>query len=521
MVGLVDQYGRPLKIDRRALRREEATPTLAGVRSILADHPSAGLTPQRLAQILREAEAGDATRQLELAEDMEEKDLHYLGVLGTRKRAIAQLDITVEAASDAKPDQEDADLIREWLARDELEDELFDVLDGIGKGYSATEIVWDLVDGQRWLPSRLEWRDPRWFEIDRTDGRTLLLRSDSGPQPLTPFKYIVHVHKAKSGLPIRGGLARIAAWSWMFKSFASKDWAIFCETYGQPLRLGRYGPETTEADRQVLYDAVANIASDCAAIIPKGMEVEFVKAEGAATNAQLYQARCDWLDQQVSKAVLGQTTTTDAIAGGHAVSQEHREVQKDIERSDARQLAATLNRQLVRPIIDLTRGPQRAYPRIVIGRADTVDVTVMSGALEKLVPLGLKVQMSEVRDKLGFADPEKDAELLAPPAATPAPPAAEPPALATQAATPPARPAPQQQPAPERLAERLDAEAAGLLGGLVEEIRKVVEGTGDLAELQQRLLEIQPDMPLDELADIMARAMAAADLAGRAGVIDG
>src|SRR3546814_16570638 len=89
MVGLVDPYGRPLSA--AALKREEAAPTLTGVRQILAGHPSFGLTPERLARILREAAAGDATRYLELSEDMEEKDLHYLGVLGTRKRAIAQL----------------------------------------------------------------------------------------------------------------------------------------------------------------------------------------------------------------------------------------------------------------------------------------------------------------------------------------------------------------------------------------------------------------------------------------------
>jgi hypothetical protein len=64
--------------------RESEPPTVTGVRQIAADHPSAGLTPARLATILREAEDGDPTRYLELAEDMEEKDLHYLGVLGVR-----------------------------------------------------------------------------------------------------------------------------------------------------------------------------------------------------------------------------------------------------------------------------------------------------------------------------------------------------------------------------------------------------------------------------------------------------
>src|SRR3546814_12737192 len=104
----------------------------------------------------------------------------------------------------------------------------------------------------------------------------------TGPQPLTALKFIIHTHKAKSGLPIRGGLARVAAWAWMFKNFTLKDWVVFCETFGQPLRVGRYGPEASQKDRDVLFAAVANIASDCAAIIPKGMEIEFGRAEGAS-----------------------------------------------------------------------------------------------------------------------------------------------------------------------------------------------------------------------------------------------
>ena len=100
MVQLYDHLNRP--IDMAKLRGEQAAPTLTGVRNILSGHPAQGLTPARLARLLREAEDGDATRYLELAEEMEEKDLHYLAVLGTRKRAVSQLDITVEPEDTAQ-----------------------------------------------------------------------------------------------------------------------------------------------------------------------------------------------------------------------------------------------------------------------------------------------------------------------------------------------------------------------------------------------------------------------------------
>src|SRR5690349_12566386 len=138
MAELVDGSGRPLK--RETLKREVAGPSIGGVRSPIAGYPADGLTPSRLAEILRAADQGEPLEYFELAEIIEERDLHYAGVLGQRKRAVSQIDITVEAASDSARDVAMADMIRAWLKRDELADEVFDMLDAVGKGISFTEI---------------------------------------------------------------------------------------------------------------------------------------------------------------------------------------------------------------------------------------------------------------------------------------------------------------------------------------------------------------------------------------------
>jgi phage gp29-like protein len=415
--GLVDQYERPISTVK--LKQEQAAPTTRGVRQHYALHPAANLTPGKLANLLRDSIDGDPEAYLALAEDMEERNEHYAGVIGTRKRQVSGLTITVEAAGDDAQSVAAAELVREVIDRDSFEDELFDILDAIGKGFSATEIIWDTSEGQ-WRPKALKWRDPRWFVFDQTDGETLLLRDVAGNAPLEPYKWITHFAKVKSGLPIRGGLARASAWTFLFKSFSAKDWAIFCEAYGQPLRLGKYGPGASEADKETLLRAVSTIGVDFAAIIPQSMLIEIVGAN-LSGNHELYEKRCDWLDRQTSKLVLGQTATTDAIAGGHAVGKTHDGVRDDIEKSDARQLRATLVRDLFRALIDLNMGPQKSYPRVKIGREDEVDVEKLVKNVATLVPFGLKVGMSTMRDKLGLPDPEDGEELLTPAKAEPAP----------------------------------------------------------------------------------------------------
>jgi phage gp29-like protein len=401
---------------RQLMTREIAAPAMTTQRSILTGNPAAGLTPERLASILRGAEDGQILDYLELAEQIEERDLHYLSVLGTRKRQVSQLDITVEAASDAPADQAKAEFIRGWLKRDTLEAELFDILDAVGKGFSFAEIVWR-IDARQWLPEKLIWRDPRWFEFDRIDGSTPLLRGAGAPSPLPPFKFIAHVHPAKSGLPIRGGLAKAAAWAFLFKNYSIKDWVEFADLYGQPIRLGRYQPGATQDDIRTLLRAVSGISRDAAAVVPKSMEIEFIEPSGSS-GPDTFRQLAEYLDKQISKAVLGQTATTDSEGGGLGGSgREHNDVRGDIERADAKLLAATLNRDLVRPIIDLNFGTGGAYPALRIGRPEPKDLDAYLTSVERFVAMGGTVAKSVVRDELGLPDPAPEEALLHPPAA--------------------------------------------------------------------------------------------------------
>lgn len=514
MAGLVDHRGQPLR--REVLTKEVAGPTMAGVRSPIAGYPGDGLNPVKLANILRAADHGSPLAYFELAEQIEERDAHYAGVLQTRKRSVSQIDATVDAASDDARDVEIADRIRGWIDRDELADETFDILDAVGKGVSFTEIIWDRSMGQL-QPLRLEWRDPRWFTFDQRDGRTPLLRGgESGTgqdSPLPAFKFIQHHVKAKSGLPVRSGIARIAAWGWMFKAFTQRDWAIFAQTYGQPVRIGKFGSGASKEDKATLFRAVANIAGDMAAIIPEGMAIEFIESANVASGSDLYERRADWLDRQTSKAVLGQTTTTDAVSGGHAVAQEHREVQEDIETADCKALAATLNRDLVRPWVDLEYGPQKAYPRIRIARPKREDIEGLVSALNVLVPMGMRVQASEVRDKLGLSDPDEGAELLRAPTQASIGQPSETLAQALQAAsrTAPVEPA---KPA-DAIGDRLTEEARPDIEEMLEQIEAMMAAASDLAEFGEMLRSAFPSIETGRLAARLADGMIAAHAAGR------
>ena len=407
-----------LPIRRDVLTEELAAPQLTGVRTAWQEGVTANLNPVRLAAILKAADQGDGQDFLTMAEEMEEREPQYATVMAVRKRAIQGLDIQIDAASDDPDDIALADDVRELFGGPEIVEMIGDMLDALGKGFSVIEIMWE-TGANRWTPKAFIWRDPRFFQFDRLTGSKVRLRAlgSVDGEPLAPYKFITHMFRLKSGQPMRGGLARLAAWSFLFKSFSVRDWASFLEAYGMPIRLGKYGQGASPEDQKKLLRAVRSIASDAAAIIPETMHIDFVSADKSGTGAgsSVFYGFASYLDETISKIVLGQTQTTDK-GSNRAQAQVHDGIRKDILVSDARAVAATLKRDLVTPYIDLNYGKRPKYPNVSLTIRDNLDITTTAEALERLVPLGLEVQMSEVRDLIGFSDPEPNAKLLMPPA---------------------------------------------------------------------------------------------------------
>ncbi len=511
---LLDPDGRPLK--RAELSQEHARPQLTGVRQAWRPQSiAAGLTPDRLAAVLRAADRGEHNDYLTLAAEMEERDAHYAAVLGVRKRAVSALQPEVEAAADTPRDIERADALRRLTADPAFPALLEDCLDALGKGFAAIEIIWRR--GAQWTPQRYAWRDPRWFRWNRDDGRTLRLltaQDASHGLPLAPAKWIVHLPRLRSGLPARGGLARTAAAAYLIKAYALTDWTAFAEVFGMPLRLGRYGSAATENDIAMLIGAVANLGSDAAAVIPDSMRVEFQQpSSGSGSGADVFRDLAQYADSQISKAVLGQTMTTDDGAS-RAQAEVHDAVRGDILAADARQLTATLNRDLARPFIDLNFGPQQRYPRITLPITQPEDTAALTAALEKLVPLGLPVQASLVRDKLGIPDPQHGALLLHPPnrpdAFAPAANAAHAAAAAQSPSLPPAD-------IVDDLAHEALEDWEEQTRPLVEQIERLLDQADDLADFRARLSRFIDSLDVNTLTEMLSRAGFAAEVAARLG----
>lgn len=414
MVDILDHRGLPMPHEsRKGPTQDPQTSRVGYLYREFAEHPSRGLTPAKLSRILEDAEQGRLEEQARLAEDMEEKDAHLFAELSKRRRAILGLNWNLRPPEDATADE------KAWTGRIEAliraldwEEIVYDASAAILYGYACLEYDWERSEGQ-WRLNSADYRQPDWFMTPAHDRNNLVLRTPDGRgEQLQQFGWLVHLHKAKSGYVARGGLARILAWPYLFRNYSARDLAEFLEIHGLPLRLGKYPAGATDSEKSTLMKAVVNIGHAAAGIIPQGMQIDF--QEAAKGSSDPFMAMMRWAESSMSKAILGGTLTSqtsESGGGAHALGQVHNEVRHDILVSDARQIARTLTRDLVKPLTQLNT-PLRRAPQFVFETEQPEDIKLFADALPRLVRGGMKIPTRWAHDKLGIPQPEEGEEVL-------------------------------------------------------------------------------------------------------------
>ncbi|MFZ6644433.1 DUF935 domain-containing protein [Undibacterium sp. TJN25] len=530
MTQILDQHGNPIK---KEVLSEPQTANIMALQNQYLLPMLGGLTPARLARTLQEADNGNLLEQHRLFADMEERDGHLRAEMDKRKNAVVGLPWDVVPPRNASAAEKAAAAwVKEVLqdAIDPIEDLVLAMMDGVGHGFAPVELEWQ-SQGSELLPC-FHPRPQEWFKLNTA--RTELRLQDTSVEgaQLVPFGWIMHTHgKAKTGYLGRMGLFRTLVWPFLYKAYALGDFAEFLETYGLPIIIGKYFAGATADEKASLMRAVTALGHDARAIMPQDMtlEVQQVAAGGSGNSAHL--AMMEWADKSESKSILGQTLSADTGSkggGSFALGKVHNEVRHDIRRGDARQLAATLTRDLVYPLIALNKpgiaGLARC-PRFVFDLGEAEDLTVFADALPKLVGVGFEVPKAWAQEKLHIPLPQQNEPILKitaqPPAApsdnNPAEPSEE---LTAVLSTTPAPGASVADPV-AGVTDELASAAAPTWADLLAAIQKLVDQAKSLNDLQTSLVSAFGGKAPDELVKVMALALALAELKGLADAEDG
>lgn len=520
MTILYDQFGREIRVEKRPERREIAAVAL---RDRWSGYPSKGLTPQKLARIFLSADGGDVYQQAELFEEMEEKDTHLFSQLQTRKNAVLGLDYEVLPYEKGSDHQRIADFVSDVLfSLDDFDDALLDLLDAVGKGFSISEILWGtdnnraVVTGINWIHQKravfTDYRKDPWSK-DYQAPRITTETDPSQGEDMPPFKLLYHRYKARSGYDTRAGVLRVCAYMYLFKNYAIKDWVSFLEIFGIPLRLGKYDAGAGPEDKEALVTAIQSLGSDAAGIISRSTEIEFIETVKGQSQHNPFESLGNFCDAQMSKAILGQTLTTqEGSSGSYSLGQVHDLVRHDLIKADSEALMKTIRFQLIRPLVGYNFGWNQPLPWFTLKFEPPEDLKSLSEVYKNLSELNYPLTVEHISERFKVPVPQKGETVL-------------------EKRTAPAafkyilKSAPGSDTAPEqdeldRLIAATGKEGDNALSGFLGPVKTLVMNAGSLEEIKNGLFAMYEGMDADRFRDLLARAMYAAELYGRISVGD-
>ena len=375
-------------------------------------YPSVGLTPARVLSFLHAADAGSPQMQFELFAEMLQKWPRLAAVEATRRLALTGLDWEVEAADSSTQGVDAAEYCRMTLASlDRFRDALDHLANAIGYGIAVAELVWEggkLSDVVPVPYSRLisDAHEPWRLRVRTEEDPSVGVALDEYPN-----KWIMHQPQATPGRHFEGGLLRASVLLYVAQNLSFKDWLIYSQIAGMPVRVGRFEPGTPESDKQRLLKMLEALGTDAVAILSKNIELQLLETRGGHKPYQPLQEYCN---NEVTILWLGQHLTTDLRGeGSRAAAEIHDRVREDLLVDDIADEGQAIRRDLLTPLVRARFGDGVPVPHLRRSLIQSVDTKVLADTLAVVVrDLGLKVPRRWVHRALGIPEPSGDEPVL-------------------------------------------------------------------------------------------------------------
>lgn len=428
-------------------------------------------------------------------------DWQVKSVWQQRQLAVVSKEFKVDAGGDRPIDKLAAEHLEQQLHRIGWDRVTEKMLFGVYYGYAVAELIYGRDERYITLDA-VKVRNRRRFRYDQ-EGLLRLLTPNSmhlGEPAPAPYFWHFSTGADNDDEPYGLGLAHWLYWPVFFKRNGIKFWLIFLEKFGMPTAVGKYDKNATPDEKAKLLEATHAIQSDSGIIIPEGMLIELLSAGRSGTAD--YQALHDAMDAAIAKVVLGQTASSQGTPGRLGGDDLQGDVRLDLIKADADLICESFNMGPAR-WLTAWNFPDAAPPRVYREVQQPEDMQARAERDERVFGFsGYKPTLGYVQETYGVEVQEQE------PGDGGQPPAAE-----FAESDKPNNPA-------EAMAPRLQSDLQPAVADWVEQLQALVAEAGSLEAIQAGLLELAPQLSLDQYAAAMAEALTAADLAGRNDIED-
>jgi phage gp29-like protein len=392
------------------------------------------------------------------------------------------------------------------------------MLDATLKGISTHEVMWqrdgreivaeELIEVEPWIFQFKLNPDPDEYQFARCGVRLLTPRNSADGEKVPHRKFLIHRFGGKYNNPWGLGLGTRLFWPVFFKRQGIQFWLAFAERFGSPVPVGKYPNNATPGEKATLRAALRAFQQEASIMVPQGMEITLLEA--AKSGIDTYERLCRYMDDQSGGVVLGKSGGQGSGGQLAASINIENEVRLELTKADADLLSDTLRRQLVRWIVDYNM-PGAPYPNVRRVIEEPSDMEKMARTKKALFDMGFRPTLESIKQDFGGDYTEIEPRVPGTNVAQQSN------ALATPDFSEPETPA-DQAAVDALLASLAGDHLQGLAAKMLAPIIKGVRESSNHQAALEKLVELFPDVPLDDLQQSLASALFVVDTIGRLAV---
>lgn len=313
-------------------------------------------------------------------------DPHLYSTVQQRKAGTLAMDWELQIQN---AQQSEYDLIKNIFDNLNLENIIDQALNTSLFGFTVFEIIWQ-KQGSYLIPVRVEEKPQEWFYFDRQNQLMLkksLLSLTFDGIPADPLKFILLQHKPTYMNPYGERVLSRCFWPVTFKRGGLKFWITFTEKYGQPFLIGKLPRGSAQTDIDTLLNSLENMIQDAVAVIPDDSSIDIQEAQ-KTSSSEIFQALMNFQNNEISKAILTQTLTTEVQdKGTYAASSTMADMLERVINADKKIVEKLFNRLI--DLIYQINFNSVEQPKFILYKEEDVD-KLLAERDQILVNTGIK-----------------------------------------------------------------------------------------------------------------------------------
>lgn len=276
-------------------------------------------------------------------------DPHVFACTQSRKAGVLSLDWEINRGLDK---DEHAESVEKLLKQLNVYKLISDILDATQFGFQPLEVIWKRNKTGYILPEKVVAKPPEWFCFDDDNNLKFRTKENYYGEIVPDKKFLLAQNNPSYNNPYGERTLSRCFWAVTFKKGGLKFWVVFTEKYGMPHLIGKHPRGASKEETDTLADMLEEMVQDAIAVIPDDSSVEIQEAN-KSSSAEIYEKLIDKMNSEISKAVLGQTLTTEiGSTGSYAAANTHMAVRQDIIDADKKLVESVIN-QLIRWIYEI------------------------------------------------------------------------------------------------------------------------------------------------------------------------